>query len=145
MSASTHAGLHSHGASSLSSGWWGLGYAYFGMSHEKQSDGAASATASATVDVTLVTDVPLEDVRYYTSNFNEQSILASNLASGTHTLRLTFAETRNPPSNGYENWTYSSLNLIAYPAAVPEPSTWVMGAVGIACAGWGTYRRRKRA
>jgi formylglycine-generating enzyme required for sulfatase activity len=29
--------------------------------------------------------------------------------------------------------------------AVPEPSTWVMGLAGIACAGWGAYRRRKRA
>jgi formylglycine-generating enzyme len=30
-------------------------------------------------------------------------------------------------------------------AAVPEPSTLVMGAVGLACAGWGAFRRRKRA
>lgn len=28
---------------------------------------------------------------------------------------------------------------------VPEPSTWVMGLAGIACAGWGAWRRRKRA
>jgi len=28
--------------------------------------------------------------------------------------------------------------------AVPEPSTWVMGAVGIACASWSACRRRKR-
>jgi formylglycine-generating enzyme len=34
---------------------------------------------------------------------------------------------------------------LASPVAVPEPSTWVMGLAGIACAGWGTYRRRKRA
>jgi hypothetical protein len=26
-------------------------------------------------------------------------------------------------------------------AVVPEPSTWVMGAVGIACAAWGALRR----
>lgn len=26
---------------------------------------------------------------------------------------------------------------------VPEPSTWVMGLAGIACAGWGAWRRRK--
>jgi formylglycine-generating enzyme required for sulfatase activity len=30
-------------------------------------------------------------------------------------------------------------------AAVPEPSTWVMGAGGLACAAWGAFRRRKRA
>jgi formylglycine-generating enzyme required for sulfatase activity len=30
-------------------------------------------------------------------------------------------------------------------APVPEPSTWAMGLVGIACAGWGAFRRRKRA
>ena len=27
---------------------------------------------------------------------------------------------------------------------VPEPSTWVMGLAGIACAGWGAWRRRSR-
>jgi formylglycine-generating enzyme required for sulfatase activity len=32
---------------------------------------------------------------------------------------------------------------LASPVAVPEPSTWVMGLAGIACAGWGTYRRRR--
>lgn len=30
-------------------------------------------------------------------------------------------------------------------AAVPEPSTWAMGAGGLACAAWGAWRRRKRA
>ncbi|MFM8496759.1 MAG: SUMF1/EgtB/PvdO family nonheme iron enzyme [Planctomycetia bacterium] len=34
---------------------------------------------------------------------------------------------------------------LASPVAVPEPSTWVMGLAGIACAGWGVWRRRKRA
>jgi hypothetical protein len=29
-------------------------------------------------------------------------------------------------------------------AAVPEPSTWAMGAVGLACAAWGALRRRRR-
>jgi len=32
---------------------------------------------------------------------------------------------------------------LASPVAVPEPSTWVMGLAGLACAGWGTYRRRR--
>ncbi|MFM1903413.1 MAG: hypothetical protein RLZZ440_1313 [Planctomycetota bacterium] len=34
---------------------------------------------------------------------------------------------------------------LASPVPVPEPSTWVMELAGIACAGWGAYRRRKRA
>ena len=34
---------------------------------------------------------------------------------------------------------------LASPVAVPEPSTWVMGLAGIACGGWGAWRRRKRA
>jgi formylglycine-generating enzyme required for sulfatase activity len=34
---------------------------------------------------------------------------------------------------------------LASPVAVPEPSTWVMGAVGLACGGWQMWRRRKRA
>jgi formylglycine-generating enzyme len=28
-------------------------------------------------------------------------------------------------------------------AAVPEPSTWVMGLAGIACGGWQMWRRRR--
>jgi sulfatase modifying factor 1 len=32
---------------------------------------------------------------------------------------------------------------LASPVPVPEPSTWVMGLAGLACAGWGTYRRRR--
>ena len=32
---------------------------------------------------------------------------------------------------------------LAAPVAVPEPSTWVMGAVGLACGGWQMYRRRR--
>jgi len=34
---------------------------------------------------------------------------------------------------------------LASPAAVPEPSTWVMGLAGIACGGFSMWRRRKQA
>jgi formylglycine-generating enzyme len=34
---------------------------------------------------------------------------------------------------------------LASPVAVPEPSTWVMGAGGLACVAWRAVRRRKRA
>jgi formylglycine-generating enzyme len=34
---------------------------------------------------------------------------------------------------------------LASPVAVPEPSTWVMGAGGIACVAWRAVRRRRRA
>ena len=42
----------------------------------------------------------------------------------------------------YEN-NYIGFRL-ASPVAVPEPSTWVMGAVGLACAALEAVRRRKR-
>jgi len=54
-------------------------------------------------------------------------------------------------SSSYGSSNYPSGELydigfrLASPVAVPEPSTWVMGLAGIACAGWGTYRRRKQA
>jgi formylglycine-generating enzyme len=32
---------------------------------------------------------------------------------------------------------------LASPVPVPEPSTWVMAGVGLGCAGWGTFRRRR--
>jgi len=50
---------------------------------------------------------------------------------------------RDSQAPSYED-TYIGFRL-ASPVAMPEPSTWVMGLAGIACAGWGTYRRRKRA
>jgi sulfatase modifying factor 1 len=40
---------------------------------------------------------------------------------------------------------YDGLGFrLASPVAVPEPSTWAMGLAGIACAGWGMFRRRTR-
>ena len=33
---------------------------------------------------------------------------------------------------------------LASPVAVPEPSTWLMAGAGLACAGWGAWRRRNR-
>jgi formylglycine-generating enzyme len=41
----------------------------------------------------------------------------------------------------YENG-YVGFRL-ASPVVVPEPSTWVMAAGGLACAGWGAWRRRR--
>ena len=39
----------------------------------------------------------------------------------------------------------SSGNVVGLQVSiVPEPSTWVMGLAGIACAGWGAWRRRSR-
>ena len=53
-------------------------------------------------------------------------------------------------SSGRLSWnpSYQDLDIgfrLASPVAVPEPSTWVMGLVGIACGGWQILRRRKRA
>ena len=53
------------------------------------------------------------------------------------TASSTFAEIRNT--------TFASPALTMIVAPVPEPSTWVMGAAGFACAGWGAFRRRKQA
>jgi hypothetical protein len=35
--------------------------------------------------------------------------------------------------------------LLRVEAIVPEPSTWVMGLAGLACGGWGVWRRLKPA
>ena len=43
------------------------------------------------------------------------------------------------PSGGVSNVGFR----LASPVAVPEPSTWVMGLVGIACGGWEMWRRRR--
>ena len=53
-------------------------------------------------------------------------------------LSSSFSDSGDPSSEDY----YSGFRL-ASPVAVPEPSTWVMGLAGIACAGWGAYRRRR--
>jgi len=49
-----------------------------------------------------------------------------------------FRATRDP-SPGGANVGFR----LASPVAVPEPSTWVMGLAGIACASWRVFRRRK--
>jgi len=53
------------------------------------------------------------------------------------TASSTFAEIRNT------NFASPALSMTVAP--VPEPATWVMAAGGLACAGWGARRRRKRA
>jgi len=53
------------------------------------------------------------------------------------TASSTFAVIRNTD--------FASPALTMTVAPVPEPSTWVMGAAGLACAGWGAFHRRKRA
>jgi formylglycine-generating enzyme required for sulfatase activity len=51
-------------------------------------------------------------------------------------IRYTDSTATSPQDYGFR---------LASPVAVPEPSTWVMAGIGIACAGWGAIRRRKRA
>jgi len=51
----------------------------------------------------------------------------------------------NVPPSGDGFMPFRMGFRLASPVAVPEPSTWVMGAAGIACACWGAWRRRKRA
>jgi formylglycine-generating enzyme required for sulfatase activity len=55
-------------------------------------------------------------------------------------LMSSYGVTRDP---AYEN--HRCGFRLASPVAVPEPSTWVMGLVGIACGGWQMWRRRKQA
>jgi len=43
----------------------------------------------------------------------------------------------NDPSDEYDDFGFRLA------APVPEPSTWVMAAGGLACAGWGAWRRRR--
>ena len=50
---------------------------------------------------------------------------------------------RNTSAPSYEGVGGVGFRL-ASPVAVPEPSTWVMGLAGLACAAWGTWRRRLR-
>ena len=59
---------------------------------------------------------------------------SSSASSLSSSVRLTLV-----PSD-------ESLNIgfrLASPVAVPEPSTWVMGLAGLACGGWGVWRRRR--
>jgi sulfatase modifying factor 1 len=62
-----------------------------------------------------------------------QVAFVSDLASGDHYLA-------EPPENEGNAMGFR----LASPVPVPEPSTWVMGLVGVACAGWGAFRCRKR-
>ena len=57
---------------------------------------------------------------------------------------LDFA-TASSTSAEIRNTGFASPALTMTVAPVPEPSTWVIGAAGLACAGWGAFRRRKQA
>ena len=46
-------------------------------------------------------------------------------------------------SNNASNRSLDIGFRLASPVAVPEPSTWVMGAVGLACVAWRAVRRRR--
>ena len=50
---------------------------------------------------------------------------------------------RGPFAPSYEGAGDVGFRL-ASPVAVPEPSTWLVGAAGLGCAGWGAFRRRKK-
>ncbi|MFN9272103.1 MAG: PEP-CTERM sorting domain-containing protein, partial [Planctomycetia bacterium] len=47
---------------------------------------------------------------------------------------------------GLDNFTADYLPVGSFVAitAVPEPSTWVLAAGGLACAAWGAWRRCRR-
>ncbi len=62
-------------------------------------------------------------------NWNNNS--ASNLSSSDS---LTFDPSSEVSLDGFR---------LASPVTVPEPSTLVMGLAGMACAGWGAWRRRR--
>ena len=51
----------------------------------------------------------------------------------------SFGRITNDPEDEISNVGFR----LASPVAVPEPSTWVMAAGGLACAGWGAWRRRR--
>ncbi len=61
-------------------------------------------------------------------------------SGNSSSLSSSFRST-NAPSSEFDSFGFR----LASPVAVPEPSTWVMGAVGLACAGWEMWRRRNRA
>jgi sulfatase modifying factor 1 len=57
-----------------------------------------------------------------------------------------FAFSLSSSDRGSDVPSYEFLDVgfrLASPVVVPEPSTWVMAAGGLACAGWGAWRRRR--
>ncbi|MFM9013634.1 MAG: PEP-CTERM sorting domain-containing protein, partial [Gemmatimonadota bacterium] len=67
----------------------------------------------------------------------------SRFTVGSQTWEIDYNRTS---AAGLDNFTGDYLPSSSFVAitAVPEPSTWVMAAVGIAGAAWGAVRRRKR-
>ena len=61
---------------------------------------------------------------------------------GSGALRVS-SSFRGPFAPSYEGAGDVGFR-VASPVAVPEPSTLLMGAAGLGCAGWGAFRRRKK-
>jgi len=66
------------------------------------------------------------------------------LRGGDYTNFLWANTSVNSRSDTFNSDTTSTNVGFRLVAVVPEPSTWVMGLAGIACGGWGMWRRRKR-
>lgn len=59
-------------------------------------------------------------------------------SGGEFVLSSSIRDASPPTVEGY-------LTGFRLASPIPEPSTWVMGSLGITCAGWHAFRRRKRA
>jgi hypothetical protein len=121
--------------------------------------GAAIVAWSAFGDLNLDGSVDFDDVVQFVSAGRYDTGLPANWAQGDFDYNgvadfddiVAFTGSRLYDKGSYLPAPLAPSGMAAFSgeslgiAAVPEPSTWVMGVVGLACGSWGAWRRRKAA
>ena len=93
---------------------------------------STSRRISLQISMSLCTPVPLSE-RGCDRGYRPDRPLLENCT----VVRRHFG----PPRHGPRAAVFDRRQHLYTLAVVPEPSTWVMGALGIACAAWGALRR----
>jgi sulfatase modifying factor 1 len=122
----------------IPSAWGGFSLGFSGLSEMPRRVGL-NLSSYANPAITLRTTLFLADSTTETYLYDQPILRLLAYESGTPISRVEFSWTTFVPGDG----PGIEIDDIRF-EAVPEPSTWALGLMGIACGGWVAWRKRKR-